>query len=153
MDLLQESSSIWDEFLRRPCPQVDHLSFWPRHPWHLLSPDTLGTFCPLTPLIPLVLWYPLSPDSFGTVNYGMVQRDTVLYFGFLIFRWFLGIMNWNEFFSMTTVLYHTILYCTKLYCTEPYFYFSCWYIPLNQAIYAWSFRQKFHGGWWVTLQL
>ena len=27
MDLLPESSLIWDDFLRRPCPQVDHLSF------------------------------------------------------------------------------------------------------------------------------
>ena len=137
MDLLQESSSIWDEFLRRPCPQVDPLSFWPLapfvpwQPWHLLNSDTL---------ILLVLWHPwhlLSPDTFGTVHYSMVQRHSVLYFGFLIFRGF------------CTVLYCTVLYCTIPYYTESYYYFSYWYIPLNQAIYAWSFRQKFAG--WVVV--
>ena len=43
MDLLK-SSSIWDVFLRRPCPQVDLLSFWllaPFSPWNGLQAGTL----------------------------------------------------------------------------------------------------------------
>ena len=70
MDLLQETSSIWNKILRKPCPWVDLLSFWPRHPWnlepfnlapfvpwhpwHLLSPDTLDTFCFCSLMTPLV---------------------------------------------------------------------------------------------------
>ena len=117
MDLLQESSSIWDEFLRRPCPQVDLLSLWPLapffswQPWHLLNSGTLVTFCLL-----------------GILGISKLRTE-----------WFLENDN-------CTVLYQ--LYCTILYCTVPYFYFSCWYTPLNQAIYAWSFRQKFYGWWW-----
>ena len=156
MDLLQESSSIWDEFLRRPCPWVDLLSFWPLapffpwHPWHLLNSGTLGIFCHLTPLPPFVpwhLWYSTLQDD--TVTY-----CTVLWFSTLI--WFLEISKLKT--EMTTVLYCTVqLYCTVLYCTilyctvlyhTEYCYFSCWYTPLNQAIYAWSFRQKvLWGGW------
>ena len=52
--------------------------------------------------------------------------------------------------SWEWLLYCTVLHCTVLYL--PYCYFSCWYTPLNQAIYAWSFRQKVcwvgGGGWW-----
>ena len=47
-----------------------------------------------------------------------------------------------------TVQYHIMEYCTTCY-------FYSWYTPLvevNQAIYAWSFRQKVFwvvvGGWW-----
>ena len=82
MDLLQESSSIWDEFLRRPCPQVDLLSFWPLapfvpwHPWHLLNSGTLDTFSPLTPLAPFVPWH----LWYSTLQHGTVTYCTVLWF-------------------------------------------------------------------------
>ena len=118
MDLLQESSLIWDEFLRRPCPWVDLLSFWPFatffpwHPWHLLNSGTLGIFCHLTPLPPFVpwhLWYSTLQDD--TVTY-----CTVLWFSTLI--WFLQISKLKT--EMTTVLYCTILYCTVPYCTILY---------------------------------
>ena len=69
MDLLQETSSIWNEFLTKPCPWVDLLSFWPRHPWHLLIPVTLENLCPLTPLAPFKPWHLLFPDTFVTVHY------------------------------------------------------------------------------------
>ena len=45
----------------------------------------------------------------------------------------------------------TALYCTILYCTVPYCGLDQ-YTPLvevNQAIYAWSFRQKVL--WWVVV--
>ena len=128
MDLLQETSSIWNEFLTKPCPWVDLLSLWPRHPWHLLNLGTFENFCPLTPLEPFKPWHPwklLSPDTFVRVHYSMVQYSDM---------------------KIEIRLYCTVPYCTVLYCTVLYCSFSCWYTPLNQAIYAWSFRQKFYGG-------
>ena len=47
------------------------------------------------------------------------------------------------------VPYSTVLYCTVLYHTVTSLTDTHLLIKLN----AWSFRQKFHGGWWVTLQL
>ena len=53
--------------------------------------------------------------------------------------------------SVLSVLYCTILYCTVLYHIVPYCGLDQ-YTPLvevNQAIYAWSFRQKVL--WWVVV--
>ena len=104
MDLLQESSSIWNDFLRKPCPRVELLSFWLRHPWHLLNPGTLGTFCSLKPLAPFKPWHPwhllsLKPLApvvpwrlwYTTLQHGTVQFGTETY---------------------STVWYRDILYCT-----------------------------------------
>ena len=111
MDLLQESSSIWDEFLRRPCPRVDLLSFWPLapsfpwHPWHLLNSGTLAPFCPLTPLVQhITAWY-------SYILYGLWFPDFNRVPGNF------KIKNWYEFLRMTTVLYCTVMCGIVLYCT------------------------------------
>ena len=52
--------------------------------------------------------------------------------------------------TMAPLCLCTVLYCTILYCTVPYCGLDQ-YTPLvevNQAIYAWSFRQKVFW-WWV----
>ena len=78
MDLLQELSSVWNEFLRKPCPWVDLLSFWHRHPWNPLSLDTLGTFCPLKPLVQYCT-VPYCTVLYCTVPYCTTLYCTVLY--------------------------------------------------------------------------
>ena len=145
MDLLQETSSIWNEFLTKPCPWVDLLSFWPRHPWHLLNPGTLENFCLLAHFVPWHPWYLLSPDTFVTVHYSMVKYSDMK----IEIRVKLGLLNVHiDQRQYSKVQYSRELYCTVQYhimeyCATCYFYI--WYTPLvevNQAIYARSFRQK-----------
>ena len=77
MDLLQETSLIWNEFLEKPCSRVDLQSFWPRHPWHLLNPGTLGTFepCHHGTFCPLSLSASLAPWHLGHEK--LTQNDSL----------------------------------------------------------------------------
>ena len=94
-----------------------HFHFFLRRPRPWVEPMTIRNYDPLT-ISPIVPWHPWHLKVFP--------------------------LNRQDIFNVTQ--YHTALYSTVQYCTC---YFSCWYTPLvevNQAIYAWSFRQKFPGG-------
>ena len=109
-----------------------------------MSPDTLGTICPMTYCT--VLWFPYFervPGNLKMKNWNEFLRMTTALYCTLVYHTVL-----YRTVPYCTVLYHTVPYCTVLYCTVTYCSVSCWYTPLNQAIYAWSFRQKF-SGWWV----
>ena len=151
MDLLQESSSIWDEFLRRPWPQEDLLSFWPRHPWHLLSHDTLCTFCPNTPLAPFVSWH----LWYSTLQHGTVTYCTVLWFPYFE-RVHGNLKKLRTEMRMTTVLLSNVPFCTVLYCTILYTVTSLADTHLLIKLFMLGpLDKKFYGGWWwvVALQL
>ena len=151
MDLLQESSSIWDEFLRRPCPQADLLSIWPLapffpwHPWHLLNLGTLGIFCHMTPLPPLVPWH---------LWYSASEHETVTYCTVLWFPYFdmvpgnFKIKNWNEFLRMTTVLYCTVTSLADTHLLIKLFVHG----PLDKKFSGWVVVGGWHCNYSFKLQ-